>query len=167
MAWTCHPHAIMFQTNTEPSNNHVLELLPVPMGPPMSSPCTRTPSLGRNRRCTAGRHAVEHLACTISPSHPEQTRARPTRPRPPAACPRHPCTPQARPRASAARTSPPRLVPVPHAAWPRHHRAAEGCKLPSAKSFPGAAQPPSRLRRPGRTFIHHPESDSGAATPHE
>ena len=124
----CHHHANLSQTSSKTAPHLVQELALDATKLPMPSPSTRPLPPGRNRRCTAGRHNVEHLACTIKAGRPGPTSAHPSRPRPPRRVPRHP-----RPAATA---------PVPP--QPLHVATQARCTLPAA-----APSHPSPIRGHG------------------
>ena len=118
MAWTCHTTTGTCPTRSQTMNQHVLELLPVPMRPPMSSPCTRAPPSGRTRRKHVVPPAVEQLACTHAPTTTPADRSPPDS-RPTASrTPTRSLAPQTRPSAIPAQHDAAPHAPLPPAAWP-------------------------------------------------
>ena len=84
MAWTCPSTMATCPTSSKPVGHHVLELALASLNHPMSTPRTRAPSPGRNRRCSVCRHAVEQPAGTPAPPPPRPTNTLPSRPTAPA-----------------------------------------------------------------------------------
>ena len=136
MAWTCPSTTATCPTSSKPVGHHVLELALASLNHPMSTPRTRAPSPGRNRRCSAGRHSVEHPVCTPHRSHPRPTGSPPSRPDTPRHAHTIPCTPDTAPCHRSPRTTSPRT----HPCRPRHSRTTRAPHCP--EPLPAIKSPP-------------------------
>ena len=154
MAWHAIHHSHLVPTSSKSLHQHVLELPLATLRHPKSTPLLQAPHPARNRRCPAGQPHVKHLACTPCPGPPWPTSTRPRRARPPARAHATPLPPRHGPLPFPARTSPPQLVPVPHAAWPRLSRAPPRTRAPPPIKGhpwpPPLTTPPPQLPLPPR-----------------